>query len=453
MTVSIKDVFMSAIKKGSKEKEIDENKATDIWNERYDSGELSSAREADDTDPIDYTQHDFLQRHCVLKPLTGIPEHESKEYLMRSIFNLVSPDNVLAVGSGLAHEEQYLINHNIVRKIQAYELSDVAVQSAKERIAKAGLSDRLIMHTGDVTKAGLQENTFDAVYVSAAIHHFFNIEEMMDFFYEVLKPGGILVYDEYVGPDHHIYHDKAYEIMDKINSCLDESLRYDQFREEVRDHVAPATLEWMLEMDPSEGVHSSMILPLTYQKFDVVQRYDYGGTIMRPFWVGILNNFDFNNAKDQTIAQLIGLIEQLMIDQGTIPSYHSIVAARKGIQDLEKPLLDNEMLSYTTHGYEIEKQKYSLFQEKKVLNCVNFSDGNWDKGVRRNGPFELLVSNSSSVRKALEDAKSLVISPEVRIQVVKFEEAASKIVITCHAEDVDRFTLMSPKKFWVSKDL
>ena len=47
----------------------------------------------------------------------------------------------------------------------------------------------------------------------------------------------------------------------------------------------------MLQHDPSEGVHASQILPLTYQYFDVIDRRDYGGSIMRPFFTGILAEF------------------------------------------------------------------------------------------------------------------------------------------------------------------
>ena len=148
----------------------------------------------------------------------------------------------------------------------------------------------------------------------------------------ILKKDGILFYDEYVGPDHHIYDDIVFKYMDEVNQCLDEKYRLDELRNsEVRQCVPKASLEWMLNMDPSEGVHASDILPLTYKYFDVIKRFDYGGTMMRPFWVGILNNFDFTDSKDQSVARLICYIEQLLIKEGCIPHYHTRVVARKRV--------------------------------------------------------------------------------------------------------------------------
>ena len=424
--------------------------ATSIWDDRYAAGEIGTARQADDTDPIDYTQHDFLHRHFVTKPMTGVPSHESYNFLLHTLFGDAARGKVLAVGSGLAMEEQDLVASGILSNVDAYELSEVAVNTANARIASAGMSDKLRVHAGDVTKAGLAEGSYDAVYVNAAIHHFFNIEEMMDFFHYVLKPGGLLVYNEYVGPDHHMYHDKVMAILDKVNACLDEKLRYDELRSEIRSFVPRATLEWMKEMDPSEGVHASLILPLTYQKFDVVQRFDYGGTLMRPFWVGILNNFDFSDGKDQTIARLIGLIEELLMDAGQIPSYHTIVAARKGTDPAPKPLLDNEVLSYKTHGHETDKLIATIFKPQNVISCVDFTDENWERGVLRAGPIKLLLPGTPQFRAALSDGKRLVLGHDKAATIVGIEEAGEKIVLECEGPGIDRRELQAPARYWVS---
>jgi hypothetical protein len=72
-----------------------------------------------------------------------------------------------------------------------------------------------------------------------------------------------------------------------------------------------------------------MIMPLTRQWFDIEYEGNYGGSVMRPFWVGVLNNFDFTDPADQTIARLIVLIEDMMLQSGAIPHYHSRVVARK----------------------------------------------------------------------------------------------------------------------------
>ena len=147
--------------------------------------------------------------------------------------------------------------------------------------------------------------------------------------HRVLKPGGLIIFDEYVGPDHHMYGPDVMALMDEVDNCLAPGYRWDVLRNERRTEVPRASMEWMLEMDPSEGVHASQILPLTYRFFDVEYRGDYGGTFMRPFFVGILPNFDFSNEKDQTVARLIMLIEELLTRNSVIPHYHTRVVGRR----------------------------------------------------------------------------------------------------------------------------
>ena len=208
-------------------------------------------------------------------------------------------------------------------------MSRTAVDRGRERLAQAGFSDRIELRSADVLDEDLPTGGFDMVFVQAAIHHFDRIDEMFELMHRVLCPGGLLIYDEYVGPDLHVWDDKVIEVMDEINAALSPRYLWDTLTQARRLTGPRPSREWMLEHDPSEGVHASRILPLTYQWFDVVDRSDFGGSILRPFFTGILPNFDWNDPKDQTVASLIVLIEQLLTRHGVIPHYHTSVVARR----------------------------------------------------------------------------------------------------------------------------
>jgi len=302
--------------------------AISIWDKRYEEGGMACTEKQVVGDPIDYTQHPFLYQHSIAKPLTGSLKGNPLE-LIASRFLTPPPENVLSIGAGMAYEEEWLIRTGYAKQVVAYERSSVAVKSARERFDKAGLGNQIELRCGDVMLDDLQPRSFDMVFVQAAIHHFYKIEEMFELFHKVLRPGGLLVYDEYVGPDHHLYEPEVMDILDEINDCLAPQYRNDVIRNEIRTAVPRATLESMLAMDPSEGVHASRILPLTYKWFDVAYRGEYGGTVMRPFFVGILPNFDFTDPKDQTVARLIVLVENLLTRYGVIPNYHMRVVGRR----------------------------------------------------------------------------------------------------------------------------
>ena len=304
--------------------------ATSVWDERYEKGGHVGTAPTIESDPIDYTQHKFLYSHSIGKPTTGSLDGWPIETFAREHLK-GRPQRVLAIGSGMAFIEEHLLANDMVGHITAYEMSPTAVRAALQRVADKPYADRLVMKSADVLKEDLEPGSFDMVFVQAAIHHFFEIEEMFELFHRVLRPDGLLWYDEYVGPDHHMYDRHVLDLMNEINDCLAPGYRVDIVANEgrVRDAVPEPSLEFMMQHDPSEGVHASRILPLTYQYFDVIQRQDYGGAIMRPFFTGILRNFDWNDPKDQTVARLVILFEQMLTRNSTIPSYHSMVLARR----------------------------------------------------------------------------------------------------------------------------
>lgn len=313
--------------------------ATSIWDQRYEAGDHVGAKMIMEGDPIDFTQHKFLYKHAIAMPTTGSEDGWIIDDLARKF--LTPPvDRMLAIGVGMAWVEEHLISHGHARHITAYEMSTTAIEAARARVRDTPYADRLDLRSGDVLEEDLPTGAFDVVFVQAAIHHFDRIEEMFQLMHRVLKPGGLLMFDEYIGPDHHMYEPEVMAVLDAINACLAPRYRWNVLTNETRESIPPPNLEFMMKHDPSEGVHASRILPLTYQYFDVIHRGDYGGTVMRPFFTGILPNFDWEDPKDQTVARLIVLLEQMLTRHGVLPHYHANVVARR--RKLPRPPLSAE---------------------------------------------------------------------------------------------------------------
>ncbi len=302
--------------------------ATDIWDARYEKGDHVGTKKVIEGDPIDFTQHKFLYQHSIAKPMTGSLDGWSINEIGRK-FLTPAPKRVLAIGSGMAFIEEHLLAEGLAEHIVAYEMSPTACKAATERVADKPYAARLEMRSADVLGEDLPSGAFDLVFIQAAIHHFSAIEDMYRLMHRVLRPGGLLWFDEYIGPDHHIYDDQVNEVLDQINDCLASRYRWNVLEQRERTEGPKPSLEFMLQHDPSEGVHASRIMPLTYQYFDVVHRQDYGGAVLRPFFTGILPNFDWSNESDQTIGRLVILVEQLLTRNGIIPSYHSAVVGRR----------------------------------------------------------------------------------------------------------------------------
>lgn len=325
----------------------EQTEATRIWDQRYEGDQHVGTQPVIEGDPTDYTQHKFLYQRAIARPQTGSLDGYNLDRVGRT-FLTPPPQRMLALGSGMAFVEEHLLRQNFAQHIVAYEMSATAVERARVRLREAGLSDRIELRAADVLADDLPSSAFDVVFVQAAIHHFDRIEAMFELMHRVLRPGGLLVYDEYVGPDLHVWAPEVVAIMDEINACLAPGYRWDHLAKAHRHEGPQPSREWMLQHDPSEGVHASRILPLTYQYFDVLDRADYGGTILRPFFSGILPNFDWTDPKDQTVAQLVILLEQLLTRYSILPHYQTSVVARR--REIPRPKLTEEQaarIAYT----------------------------------------------------------------------------------------------------------
>lgn len=298
--------------------------ALDFWNEKH----AHDVANQEALDPIDYTRHWFLYNHSVSKPLTG----DCAKYWLDEIGNRwlrPRPERMLALGCGPAFIEEQILERDFAGTIVAYDTSEVAIASARERLAKTPYAERMDLRCGNVLEAGLPDASFDAVFVEAALHHFTDLEATFALMHRVLRPGGLLLFDEYVGPDLQQYPPELEALLTRINACLAPQLRRDFETGEVRETVEKCPVEVQMQRDPTEGVHASQILPLTCRWFDVLDRRDYGGTIMRPLFNRILLNWDFpNDPKDQTIAQLIVLLEHELMRVGAIPTHNVVIVAR-----------------------------------------------------------------------------------------------------------------------------
>jgi ubiquinone/menaquinone biosynthesis C-methylase UbiE len=301
--------------------------ANAVWDRRYSKTDDAGQLEHADCDPLDYTRHPFIYRHAISEPLTG----DGDRFWLDAICDRYlrpAAGTVLSLGCGTAIHEEHLLSRGFAERVIAYDMSAEGIAAARRRLDATAFGSRIELRCGDPLADGLPTAGFDVLLVEAAIHHFVRIDEMFELMHRVLKPSGVLVYDEYVGGDHHQHPPELIALLDRVNACLAPAYRRDFESGAPREHVAAAPLEWMLAYDPTEGVHASRILPLTYQYFEVIERRDYGGAILRPFFSRILTNWDFTDPKDQTIARLIILLEQELTRVGAIPTHQTLVVAR-----------------------------------------------------------------------------------------------------------------------------
>jgi len=195
-------------------------------------------------DPAKWWVSDFQERFCS-KPLgTG-----------------------LVVNCGNGWVERELVDRGVVTAVAAFDYSwDLLCAAARE------CGSRAIHYVrADANTVSFAPDSFDVVFNVAALHHVQYLDRLCRVLCEALKPSGVFVNFDYVGPHRNQYSRRHRRRTTRVNRPLRAAVRKQPLRR--------AHLPTMPSTDPSEAIHSELILATVARYFDIFERHDTGGGI------------------------------------------------------------------------------------------------------------------------------------------------------------------------------
>jgi len=263
------------------------------------------------------------------KIISGDPTKNHYEYVAEKYLKGTGRLHGLSLGCGEGTKEVRWAETRVFTTIDAYDLSERRIQEARAAIQGSGYADVIRYHTGDAMRLSLDPGTCDVVLFEHSLHHMSPLEPFLIRVRELLKPGGLLIANEFVGPTRRQWTDRQIEV---INGLLDVfPLRY-KTTWGSRFARLPARRPSKLAMwlsDPSEAVQSSDILPLLRRHFDVVETRGYGGAILHLLFAGISHHFV---DPDETARRLLDIsfqVEDLLLECGSVQHDFALVVCRK----------------------------------------------------------------------------------------------------------------------------
>ena len=145
----------------------------------------------------------------------------------------------------------------------------------------------------------IEDNKYDAVFNFAVLHHAMNIEYALKKLASCLKNNGLMFNEEYVGPARNQYSDDHVNIMLEIMSDLPK-----KFRTKAK-FLRPPLANFRVE--PSEAIHSDLILPLIPKYFDIIYQRNLNGGVAYQI---LHNNIDEFN--DTSNSESVKWLEYLL---------------------------------------------------------------------------------------------------------------------------------------------
>lgn len=246
---------------------------------------------------------------------------------------------VLNCGNGWVERE--LIDKGAVTKVTAFDYSLDLLKKAKTERGKRSI----FYFLSDVYRVDFKENQFDQIINVASLHHVRYINRICRILSKSLKKDGLFVNFDYIGPHRNQYSKKQWHHIKRVNQSLPDLIKKNPLR---KPH-----LPTLLVSDPSEAIHSELIIETVSKYFDLLERHDTGG--------GIAYELLTHNEKHQHlpknelnvyIPKILKIDKELTI-QGIVPSLFSYFLAKPN----KKILDDKSLLAKLQSIEDVREQK------------------------------------------------------------------------------------------------
>jgi SAM-dependent methyltransferase len=259
---------------------------------------------------------------------TDDPEMDWITHSGALLAKFTKPVKALSLGCGFGVIERVLRRSDYCQLIHGIDVAEGAVEGARKAAQEEGL-DGLTYEVADLNTAKLPKEAYDAVYVHAALHHVFQLEHLLDQIKQTLKPGGLFVVYEYIGPSQMQFPGRDLELADAFLNAIPERYRSMPRLKGIKTEGLRLSLDRMNSSDPSESIRASEIVPLTASRFDVRHFRYVGGTLLFLIFSEISGNFKEDDAEIMPLVKALITLDNFLIDNKVLPSYHVYMVCEK----------------------------------------------------------------------------------------------------------------------------
>ncbi len=274
-----------------------------------------------------YWQSYILTQRNINKAIAGDPDENWLHFTKRRFFKKPAGRG-LSLGCGYGVLEREAVKLDIAERFDAFDISPEAVTVARQEAEREGLGDRIDYAAADLNALELEPNRYGAVFAIQSLHHIEALEHLLDQVRASLTSGGLFVVNEYVGPARFQFPDERLPLMNKLLSVIPETHRKSLRNGHVKTDVQRPPEKEVRAVDPSESIRSDEIMGLIEERFEIVYRADFGGTLLQFVLSDIAGNFDPADPRDVALIDLICLYEETLIEHGVLPSDFTYVVAK-----------------------------------------------------------------------------------------------------------------------------
>jgi SAM-dependent methyltransferase len=199
---------------------------------------------------------------------TGDPE---SDWMLHLLERWGKFDRALVLACGNGWVERELLRLGVIETAIGVDVSEELLSSARE--AARSLNGALTYHAVDLNVDEWPDGEFDLIVNHAALHHVAYLDRAVRTACQKLSATGKLVSWDYTGPHRNQYPAGQWQAVVDLNSSLPSNVSHD---------LGYPHLPTMLADDPTEAVHSELIVEHLDRYFDREHFAELGGALAYP---------------------------------------------------------------------------------------------------------------------------------------------------------------------------
>jgi len=162
-----------------------------------------------------------------------------------------------SLGSGASLLEGELMRLGVVGRWDLYDLSRRVLCRAKRSMGDYG--DRVTLRVADVNRVNLPAHSYDLILCFTSLHHFVELEQILDEVAHALTEDGLFLVWDFVGETRMQWLPERIAFQQSLLEQVPE-----QFHVSAHARIQPADVS---ELSPFEAVRSADIPPLLQERF------------------------------------------------------------------------------------------------------------------------------------------------------------------------------------------
>ncbi len=288
-----------------------------------------------------YDKNTFWNDHFVVNEyINELISGDKRKDWMRFITETYFKDSIgkikaISVGAGNGWQDRDLNKLLKFQKLDGFDVSESLIADARKKAPSKAFSYGI----KDLNAEKLPHaDYYDLALNVAALHHIENMDHIVSEVYKVLKPGGLFVHFEYIGPKRNQYSDADLYYMNYMQSLFPE-----QFV--GREVIGRPSIEVMMREDPSEAVGSELIIPSLSKFFDIEYIRYYNGGLLYQVLYNHIQNFDPKNIEHNSMLRIALELEKEMTWSGKVKPLFAFIVARKPLNGTKKGTLKHAIKS------------------------------------------------------------------------------------------------------------